>query len=159
MSVYSQIYLHIIFAVKGREAAIQQSWEAQLYSYITGIIRNKGQKLLAINGMPNHIHLAISINPECCVADLVREIKKSSNAYVNNEFVKNKSFKWQKGYGVFSFGKSQLDTVTKYIMRQKSHHSVKPFKEEFIEFIQAYGIEYVPKYFEKWFEEVDGGKE
>ena len=79
MSTYSQIYIQIVFAVKGRESLIDHTWEEELYKYITGIIANKGQKMLAINGMPDHLHIFIGMKPACCLSDLVKEIKKSSN--------------------------------------------------------------------------------
>ncbi|MCC6684102.1 MAG: transposase, partial [Bacteroidia bacterium] len=85
MSTFSQIYIQVVFAVKGRDSLIAQTWEGELYKYITGIITNKGQKLLAINGMPDHIHILIGMKPSCCLSDLVREVKKSSN-----EFIKEK---------------------------------------------------------------------
>lgn len=79
---FSQIYIQLIFAVKGRESLIHKEWEERLYQYITGIIRAKEQKLIAINGMPDHIHIFIGIKPSCCLSDLVREIKKSSNEFI-----------------------------------------------------------------------------
>ena len=101
MSTYSQIYIQVVFAVKNRNALINASWEEQLYKYITGIIQNKEQKLLAINGMPDHIHFLIGMKPTCCLADLVREVKKSSNTFINeNKFCPFK-FEWQEGYVAF----------------------------------------------------------
>ena len=84
-SSFSQIYIQVVFAVKGRQSLIYQSWEEELYKYITGIVQNKNQKMLAINGMPDHIHFFIGMKPSCCLSDLVREVKKSSN-----EFIKEK---------------------------------------------------------------------
>ena len=96
-NTYSQIYLHIIFAVKYREALIQPSWESLLYQYITGIVRNKGQKMLAINGTSNHIHLFIGIKPDICASDLVREIKKSSTTFIKEKHLTRASYRWQDG--------------------------------------------------------------
>ncbi|KAA6327000.1 hypothetical protein EZS27_023964 [termite gut metagenome] len=79
---FSQIYIQVIFAVKNRDALISTTWNIELYKYITGIVQNKEQKMLAINGMPNHIHFLIGMKPSCCLSDLVREIKKSSNAFI-----------------------------------------------------------------------------
>jgi REP element-mobilizing transposase RayT len=130
---FSQIYIQIVFAVKGRENLILNSWEDELYKYITGIIQNKGQKLIAINGMPDHIHILIGMKPICCLSDLVREVKKASNSFINDKkFVKG-SFHWQEGYGAFSYSHSALDNVVAYIDNQKAHHKKKSFKEEYLE--------------------------
>ncbi|MCO5231438.1 MAG: IS200/IS605 family transposase, partial [Chitinophagales bacterium] len=147
---FSQIYIQIVFAVKGRESLIHTSWEEELYKYITGIIRNKGQKLLAINGMPDHIHILIGMKPTCCLSDLVREIKKSSNEFIKDKgFIKYK-FNWQEGYGAFSYSQSALDNVIAYIENQKQHHTTKTFKQEYIEFLEKFKIEYKDEYLFDW---------
>src|SRR5258706_2809885 len=111
---YSQIYIQVVFAVKGRESLIHQSWEEQLYQYITGIVQKKEQKMLAINGMPDHIHFLIGMKPTCCISDLIREVKKSSNEFIkDNSFTKFK-FNWQEGFGAFSHSHSQLDRIINY---------------------------------------------
>lgn len=102
-STYSQIYIQIVFAVKHREALISYDWEERLYQYITGIVQNKGQKMIAINGMPDHIHLFIGMKPSCCLSDLVREIKKSSNDFINENKLSKYKFNWQEGFGAFSY--------------------------------------------------------
>ncbi len=96
-STFSQIYIQVVFAVKGRENLIHASWEEELYKYISGIVRNKEQKLLAINGMPDHIHILIGMKPNCCLSDLVREIKKSSNEFINEQKFLKYKFYWQEG--------------------------------------------------------------
>jgi putative transposase len=147
---YSQIYIHVVFAVKSRENLISSTWEERLYRYITGIVENKSQKMLAINGMPDHIHFLIGMKPECSLSDLVREVKKSSNEFINeNKFVKGK-FNWQIGYGAFSYSHSQLTTVINYIMNQKEHHQRKTFKEEYIDFLKNFNIKYDDKYLFEW---------
>jgi len=152
MSTFSQIYTQAVFAVKGRASLINQLWEEELYKYITGIIRNKGQKMLAINGMPDHIHFLIGMKPSCCLADLVREIKKSSNEFIKeNKFTSHK-FQWQEGYGAFSYSHSHLDNVIKYILNQKKHHRKKTFKEEYIEFLRKFEIEFKEEYLFEWIE-------
>ena len=150
MSTYSQIYIQIVFAVKGRESLISASWEDELYKYITGIITNKGQKLLAINGMPDHIHILIGMKPSCCLADLVREIKKSSNEFVKEKRLTKFKFQWQEGYGAFSYSHSALDNVIAYINNQKEHHRKKSFREEYVEFLDKFKIEYEHKYLFEW---------
>jgi REP element-mobilizing transposase RayT len=150
MSVYSQIYIQIVFAVKNRDALIDPSWDERLYQYITGIVQNKDQKMIAINGTTNHIHFFIGMKPSCCLSDLVREVKKSSNEFVKeNKFCKFK-FNWQEGYGAFSYSHSQIDRVVKYILSQKEHHRIKTFKEEYLGFLKKYNVEYNEKYLFDW---------
>ena len=149
---FSQIYIQVVFAVKGRESLIQTTWEEELYKYIPGIIRNKGQKLLAINGMPDHIHILVGLKPSCCLSDLVREIKKSSNDFIKEKgFIKYK-FNWQEGYGAFSYSHSALDNVIAYIENQKQHHRTKTFKQEYLEFLEKFKIEYKNEYLFEWIE-------
>ncbi|MDY6026081.1 IS200/IS605 family transposase [Bergeyella zoohelcum] len=139
---FSQIYIQIVFAVKGRENLIQKHWEEELYQYITGIIQTKGQKMLAINGMPDHIHIFIGMKPTCCLSDLVREIKKSTNQWIGEKkFVKGK-FYWQEGFGAFSYSQSSLESVISYIANQKKHHQKRTFKEEYKELLEKFQIAY-----------------
>ena len=149
---YSQIYIQVVFAVKGRESLIHQSWEEQLYKYITGIVQNKEQKMLAINGMPDHIHFLIGMKPSCCLSDLVREVKKSSNEFIRAKKFITSQFQWQEGYGAFSYSHSSLDQVIAYILNQKEHHRKKTFKEEYREFLEKFKIEHDLKYLFEWIE-------
>jgi putative transposase len=112
---FSQIYIQVVFAVKNRNAIIHASWEDELYKYITGIVQNKGQKMLAINGMPDHIHFVIGMKPSCCLSDLVREVKKASNEFINQKKFTAGKFQWQEGYGAFSYSHSSLDTIILYV--------------------------------------------
>jgi len=149
---YSQIYIQTVFAVKGRESLISNSWEERLYRYITGIVQNNGQKMLAINGMPDHIHFFIGMKPSCCLSDLVREIKKSSNEFITeNKFTKHK-FSWQEGFGAFSYAHSQLDNVIQYIMNQKEHHKKLTFKDEYTSLLKKFNVEFEEKYLFDWIE-------
>lgn len=152
MSTFSQIYIQVVFAVKGRNSLISQSWEEELYKYITGIITNKGQKLIAVNGMPDHIHILIGMKPSCCLSDLVREIKKASNAFVNEKKFSKFKFEWQEGYGAFSYSHSTLNNVIAYIQNQKEHHKKKSFREEYIDFLKKFEVEYKDDYLFNWIE-------
>ena len=149
-NTYSQIYLHIVFAVKGRQSLIQPEWEESLYKYISGIVQNKEQKMLAINGMPDHIHIFIGMKPTCNLSDLVREIKKSSNEFIKENKLSKYKFNWQEGFGAFSNSHSQIDAVCKYIKNQKQHHKKKLFKEEYIQLLEKYAIRYDSKYLFEW---------
>jgi putative transposase len=147
---YSQIYIQVVFSVQNRKALIHESWEDELYKYITGIIQNKGQKLIAINGMPDHIHIFIGMKPNCNLSDLVREIKKSSNSFINEKQLTMIPFYWQEGFGAFSYSFSHIDKVVQYIKIQKIHHQKKTFKEEYLEFLEKFKIEYKDEYLFEW---------
>jgi len=136
----------LVFVVKKRAALISHSWEEELYKYISGIVGNKGQKMLAINGMPDHIHILIGLKPSCCISDLAREIKKSSNAFINEKKLTKHKFEWQVGYGAFSYSHSALDNVIKYINNQKQHHKKKTFRDEYVEFLERFDVEYKEEY-------------
>jgi len=151
-NTYTKIYIHLIFAVQNREALISPEWESQLYKYITGIVQNKGQKMLAINGTQSHVHLFLGLQPDCVVSNLVREIKKSSNAFIKDKQFTRFRFHWQSGFGAFSYADSQIDSVVKYIMNQKEYHTKKTFKEEYIAFLDIFQVDYDPKYLYEWIE-------
>lgn len=152
MSTYSQIYIQIVFAVKNREALIAPSWEEELYKYITGIVQNKGQKMLVINGMPDHIHLFIGMKPSCCLSDLVREVKKASNSFIKEKEFSKYKFEWQEGFGAFSYSHSSLNNVIGYINNQKEHHKKRSFKEEYIDFLEKFDVEFKNEYLFEWIE-------
>lgn len=140
----------MVFAVKGRDSLIHKSWEEELYKYITGIVRNKEQKMLAINGMPDHLHFFIGMKPSCCLSDLVREIKKSSNDFIKEKKFSKFKFQWQEGYGAFSYSHSNMDNVIKYIVNQKEHHRNASFKVEYMEFLKKFEIEFKEEYLFEW---------
>jgi REP element-mobilizing transposase RayT len=149
---FSQIYIQVVFAVKRRESLIHPSWEEELYKYITGIVRNKEQKMLAINGMHDHIHFLMGMKPSCCLSDLVREVKKSSNDFIQEKKFSKFKFQWQEGYGAFSYSHSSLDNVIAYINTQKEHHKKQTFKEEYKMFLTKFQIEHKDEYLFEWIE-------
>jgi len=149
---FSQIFIQVVFAVKGRDSLIHSSWEEELYKYISGIVKNKEQKMLAINGMPDHIHFLIGMKPSCCLSDLVREVKKSSNDFIKEKKFSKHKFQWQEGYGAFSYSHSSLDNVIGYIMNQKEHHKKQTFKEEYLSFLKKFEIEFKDEYLFEWVE-------
>lgn len=151
-NTYTQLYIHVVIVVKGRENLITSHFRDDLYKYISGIITNKNQKLLAIGGMPDHLHLFVSLNPDIKLSDLLRDIKASSSKWINeNRFVKGK-FNWQVGYGAFSYAKSQKDVVIKYILNQVKHHRRKSFREEYIDMLKKYEVNYDERYLFNWIE-------
>jgi len=141
-NTYTQIHIQFVFAVKYRKGLIGEEWKDELYKYITGIIKNNKHKLLIINGMPDHIHILIGMRPTQSVSDLMQDIKGDSSKWINGKKFMKEKFEWQEGYGAFSYGKSQIKNVISYIENQEKHHRKKTFKEEYIEFLQKFEIDY-----------------
>jgi REP element-mobilizing transposase RayT len=149
---FSQIYIQIIFAVEGRHNLISNQWKDDLHKYIAGIIKGKNQKSIIVNGMPDHIHAFVGLRPSMAISDLVRDIKNNSTNFINDKkFVKGK-FSWQEGYGAFSYSHSHLNSVYNYIKNQEAHHKKKSFREEYLELLKKFEIEYNEKYLFKWIE-------
>jgi len=145
-NTYTQLYIQFVFAVKGRESLIQQEWKQELYKYITGIVQNNKSKLLAINGVSDHVHVFIGYKPSVSIPDLVKDIKVASSFWINGNKRTKMKFNWQEGYGAFSYSRSHIDAVCKYIQNQESHHQKKTFKEEYLEFLKQFEVEYEEKY-------------
>lgn len=145
-NTYTQLYFHIVFAVKGRNNLIAVKWKNELYKYISGIITNKNQKLMIINGMPNHVHLLIGTKPSCNLSDLIRDIKANASKWINEKQFVNGKFEWQTGFGAFTVSQSGIKHVIDYIKNQEQHHNTKTFREEYINFLQAYEIDYKSEY-------------
>ncbi len=145
-NTYTQLHIQFVFAVKYRASCIHISWKDELYKYITGIIQNNKHKLIAINGMPDHIHILIGLRPGQSISDLMQDIKGNSSKWINEKRFISGKFEWQEGYGAFSYGKSQLKNVIKYIENQESHHQKKTFVEEYLDFLQKFEVDYDEKY-------------
>jgi len=144
-NTYTQLYVHIVFSVRGRESLIKRAWKSDLYAYIGGIILNHKSKPLAINGMPDHIHILIGYNPTTPLSTLVEEIKISSNKWIK-EYHNVPMFGWQKGYGAFSYSRSSIDKVIRYIANQEEHHRKKTFREEYLQMLRDFEVEYKNEY-------------
>jgi REP element-mobilizing transposase RayT len=144
-NTYTQIHIHFIFAVKYREATITD-WKDELYKYITGIVQKNNHKMLSINGMSDHIHILIGIRPTQSISELMQDVKGSSSKWINEKKFIERKFEWQEGYGAFSYSRSQLKDVIVYIENQEQHHSKKSFKQEYIDFLQKFEVEYDEQY-------------
>lgn len=136
--------------MKGRVGLIYSECEEELYKYITGIVRNKEQKMPAINGMPEHIHFLIGMKPSCCLTNLIRVIKKSSNEFISERKFSKSKFQWQEGYGAFSYSHSSLDNVIRYINNQKKHHKKQTFRDEYMGFLRDFQIDFKDEYLFDW---------
>ena len=145
-NTYSQIYIQIVFAVKGRECFINESFREELQKYMSGIIANKKQKLYAIYCMPDHVHILVSLKPDIAVSDLVRDIKANSSSFIKEKKFVNSLFSWQEGFGAFSYSKSQAPNLVNYILNQSEHHRRETFREEYLKLLIDFGIEYNEKY-------------
>jgi putative transposase len=143
---YTQLYTHIVFAVKGRTNLISKYWRSNLYQYITGIVKNKSEKLMVIGGVSDHVHILLSTKPDCKMSDLVRDIKANSSRWINENMLVKGKFEWQRGFGAFSVCPANLNIIIAYIQNQEEHHKQTTFREEYLEFLETYQIEYAPEY-------------
>ena len=153
-NTYTQLYIHLVFSPKNREALIGKTWKYDLEKYITGIVQNHKHKMLAIGSMPDHIHIFIGYDVNQRIPDLVENIKTSSNEWIKENKLSKSKFEWQKGYGAFSHSRSQLDTVIKYILNQEEHHKKKSFREEYLEMLRKNDIDFNENYVFDFFEDI-----
>ena len=151
-NTYSQLYVQIVFAVKGRQNLISAKHREELHKYISGIVQNREQKMLAIFCMPDHTHLLVGMTPSLSISDLTRDIKAGASHFINEKKWMPGKFNWQEGFGAFSYSRSQIDHVIKYILNQEEHHKKQSFKEEYLEFLRKFEIEYDEKYLFEWIE-------
>jgi REP element-mobilizing transposase RayT len=149
-NTYSQIYVQIVFAVKVRQSLIPVQNREELHKFITGIVQNRQQKLLSIFCIPNHTHIFIGLQPSIAISDLVRDIKAGSSKFINDSGWLKSKFNWQEGFGAFSYSKSQIDTVVRYILNQEAHHKRQTFKEEYLDFLKKFEVDYDDRYLFEW---------
>jgi putative transposase len=145
-NTYSQIYIQVVFAVEDRASLIQPAFKEDIYKFMTGIIRQDKQKLIAINGMPDHVHLLIGLKPDLALSDLVRDVKAKSSKLINERRLVKGRFRWQEGFGAFSYGHSQLDTIVRYIQNQERHHAKRSFRNEYFALLRKFDIAFQDRY-------------
>ena len=155
-NTYTKIYIHAVFAVKYRECLIAPHWKDELFKYTTGIVQNNSHKMLAIGGMPDHVHLFVGMKPDQSVSDLIRDVKANTSKWINERGLVKGKFSWQAGFGAFSYAQSQLDTLVKYVMNQENHHRKQSFREEYQELLKKFDVEYDERYIMNEVEEVYG---
>jgi len=149
---YTQLYIQIVFAVKSRENLISEQWRVSLEKYICGIITHNKSKPLAIYCNPDHTHILLGIHPGISISEMARDLKTNSSRWINeNKLIKGK-FNWQEGYGAFTYSKSQLDAVIKYIINQPIHHKKITFKEEYLRILQKSNVDYDERYLFEWYD-------
>jgi putative transposase len=139
-------YTQIVFAVQGRQSLIRPRYNDELQKYMTGIISGQGQKLIAINNMPDHFHILVGQRPNVALSDLVRDIKAGSSGFINDRRWVLGRFSWQEGFGAFSYSHSQLDAVIRYIQNQQEHHRGTTFQEEYLELLKRFNVSHDERY-------------
>jgi len=149
-NTYTQIYLQLVFSPLGRDNLIVKSIKEELQKYTTGIIQKRKHKLLTINYMPDHVHIFIGYQPTQSLPDLLRDIKSNTSHFINEKKWMPGRFQWQEGYGAFSYSRSHIDDVIKYINNQEDHHKRITFKEEYLNLLQKFEVEYDEKYLFEW---------
>jgi REP element-mobilizing transposase RayT len=147
---FSQIYIQVVFAVRERQNLIGKSWKQELNKYISGIITEKKQKSIIVNGMPDHIHAFIGLRPSMALSDLVRDVKNNSTNFINDRHFVRGKFQWQEGYGAFSYSQSQIKHVYDYILNQENQHANRTFKEEYIDLLNLFQIKYEERFLFEW---------
>lgn len=151
-NTYSQLYIHVVFAVKRRENLIVSDWKTNLFKFMNGIVVNKRDKIMCLNGVSDHVHILLSISPATRISDIVRDIKANSSRWINeNKLVRGK-FEWQNGFGAFSVSPGRVDRTIDYIKNQENHHKQKSFGEEYLRLLKLSGVEFDERYI---FETID----
>ncbi|GAA4451384.1 hypothetical protein GCM10023189_13360 [Nibrella saemangeumensis] len=145
-NTYTQLYVQIVFAVKGRQHLIPRHRKEELHQYITGIVQNRGQKLLAVHCMPDHTHLFVGFSPTLPIADLVRDVKQATSVWVKEKGITRSTFSWQEGYGAFTYAQSQVTDVVQYVLNQEEHHRKRTFRDEYIAFLERFEVPYDARY-------------
>ena len=143
---YIQVYIQAVFAVRGRESLISSRHKDEIFKYIAGTLKENGQKLMAINGMPDHVHILFGMSGTIALSDLIKEIKASSSRLINDKKCLRGHFNWQAGFGAFSYSRSQVPRVAAYIENQERHHARRSFRDEYTTLLKRFEVEYDPKY-------------
>jgi REP element-mobilizing transposase RayT len=151
-NTYTQLYLQFVFAVRGRENLIKESFREELEKIMCGVINRHECKTYAIYCNPDHTHIFVGMNPNISPSKLIGQVKSASSKWMNDKLIFCKIFNWQKGFGAFTYSKSHIDKVVKYVLNQPIHHRKKTFKDEYLLILQKFGVDYDPKYVFEWYE-------
>lgn len=139
---YTQLYIQVVFSPKGKQSLLKKEFRPELFRFIGGVLSNMKHTPIIINGVEDHIHIFFGLNPNVSISDTIRDIKRASSLLINEKNWLSNKFSWQEGYGAFSYSKSHIENVKKYIANQEEHHKKKSFREEYIEFLEKYEVEY-----------------
>ncbi len=153
-NTYTQLYVQYVFAVKGRQHLIPKAYKEQIHRYITGVVQKRKHKLLAVNCMPDHTHIFIGLHPTQSISDLASDIKTAATKFIKQQSWMRFAFSWQIGYGAFSYSRSQIDVVVKYVLNQEIHHQQQTFREEYLNFLRKFEVEYDEKYLFEFYDDV-----
>lgn len=141
-NTYTQIHIQTVFAVQSRNALISPEWRDRLYQYMASIVNDQGHKTLAVGGVANHVHLLFGFRPTQSLSSLMLRVKRETSEWINKERLTNFRFQWQNGYGAFSYSKSHVPSVIKYILNQDAHHAKRSFKEEYLDMLRKNEVEF-----------------
>lgn len=150
--VFTQLHIQLVFAVKHRDRLLRDDIRKEVFSYMSGIVTNLKHKSIIINGVSDHVHVFLGLNPSVSISDTIWELKRNSSLFINSNKWFNSKFNWQEGYGAFSYSKSQVENVFNYIKNQEMHHKKRTFRDEYIEFLEKFEIEYDKKYLFEFFD-------
>lgn len=145
-NTYSQIYVQIVFAVKYRKALLDKAWRSQVFGVMGNLINETNCKTIIVNGVEDHVHCFVGLKPATSVSELMKIVKAKSSKYINDHSLTRERFEWQTGFGVFSYSQIDIERVFKYIQNQEEHHRSKKFKEEYLELLKEYQVEYDEQY-------------
>ena len=151
-STYSRLYIQYVFAVKGRQNLLHKAWREEVFKYMAGIIREKDQKPIIVNGVTDHVHVFVGLKPTMNISHLIRDVKNNTSNFINDRGFISGKFSWQEGYGAFSYAHSQINNVYNYILNQEAHHRQQTFKDEYLDFLKKFEIEYNEQYLFDWLE-------
>jgi putative transposase len=149
--VFTQLYIHLVFAVKYRDRMLTKEIRSEVFRYMSGILKNRKHKSIIINGIADHAHILFGANPNDSISDLVACLKRDTSTYINEKKFFKVKFQWQDGYGAFTYGRSQLDKIYNYILNQEKHHHTRTFREEYIDLLKKFEIEHEEKYLFEFF--------
>lgn len=154
-NTYSQLYVHLVFAVKNRESLLLKPWRNEVFKYMNGILTNKNHKPIIINGVEDHAHIFMGLNPNESISNIARDLKNNSNRFIKESKFIDKQFNWSQGYGAFSVANQDIDRIYNYIKNQEEHHKKEKFESEYKFMLQEHQIEYKPEYLFQWID-LDG---
>ena len=151
---YSQLYIQLVFAVKNRDAVLHEDIRKRIFPYMSSILTELQHKSIIVNGVVDHVHLLVGLNPSVSISDTVFAVKRNTTLFINKERLCRGKFAWQDGYGAFSYSRSQMETVYEYISNQEEHHRKRTFREEYVSFLKKFAVEYDERFLFDFLEDV-----